>query len=132
MSSVQSAYSQVGPREKYLTVTGSGAALLVVNSGEVVTSSMNATDFDAATTPAASATPAQPAPAAGQIYRDMGKTVVVHDNDTLLAVAKYQKVQRVLGGSHGDSEGVGNFEAADAYLLVWQATGAAVNVARLG
>lgn len=126
MSSVQSAYSQVGPREKFLATTQTSTArLLTVKAGEAVTSSMNETDFDAATDSALLTT-------AGLLYRDMGKTVVVHHADTLLAVAKYQKVQRVLGGPNGDTEGVGNFEAADSYLLVWQATGAAVGVARLG
>lgn len=125
MSSVQSAYAQIGPREKYLAVTaGASNRVFTLNNGEVVTSSMNATDFDAATTGATTTT--------GNIYRDLGKTVVVHDDDSLLAVAKYQKVQLVHGGTAGDTEGVGNYNAADAYLLVWQATGAAVGVARLG
>ena len=124
MSSVQSAYAQVGPREKYLTVTTGGSSrVFTVKSSYTVTSSMNATDFDDATDPNASVT--------GVLYRDMGKTVVVHDDDTLLAVAKYQKVQVVHGGIDGDTEGVGAF-APDAYLLVWQATGAAVGAARLG
>jgi hypothetical protein len=126
MSSVQSAYAQIGPREKYLAVTGTGV-LVTVDSNKSVTSSMNATDFADATS-----TGTTPAVSTGQLYRDMGKTVVVHDDDSLLAVAKYQKVQLVHGGNNGDTEGVGNYEAADAYLLVWRATGAAVGVARVG
>ena len=132
MSSVQSAYAQIGPREKYLVVTlGSSAVLVTVDDGDVVTSSMGFEAFDDATTAAAGTA----AVATGQLYRDLGKTVVVHDDTTLLAVAKYQKVQLVNGP---DSEGVGNFELADAYLLVWRAGAVAANgaagtgVARVG
>jgi len=131
MSSVQSAYAQIGSREKYLVVTGASSAILLVDNGSgVVTSSMGVDAFDAATS-----TGTSPAVATGQLYRDLGKTVVVHDDDSLLAVQKYQKVQLVNGP---DSEGVGNFEADDTYLLVWRAGAAGSNgaagagVARVG
>jgi len=136
MSSVQSAYAQIGPREKYLAVTSATNAVLLVDNGTgVITSSMGEDAFDTATSGPTAVTPPQPALAAGQLYRDLGKTVVVHDDTTLLAIAKYQKVQIVNGP---DSEGVGNFEYAGAYLLVWRAGAVAASgvagtgVARVG
>lgn len=126
MSSVQSAFSQVAPRGKFLVATKVAAAvtgatlgaLMTLNSGAVVTSSMSTADFVAATSPG-------PAAAVGDLYRDIGKTVTVYDADRLLAVAKYQKVQIVSGEA---SEGVPNPLLADTYALVWMADPVVANM----
>jgi hypothetical protein len=123
MSSVQSAFAQVGPREKYLVATGA-ATNVVVNAGEVVTSSISQTDFEAVTTAGTAIT-------SGQLFLDLGKTVVVHGDNTLLAVEKYQKVQLVKGA---DTEGnnVDTAPAGDLYVRVWTSAGSAPLLARLG
>ena len=122
MSSVQSAFAQVGPREKYLVATGAVSAV-TVKDGEVVTSSMSEADFTAATTTAA------PAVVSGNLLFDLGKTVTVYDPDTLLSVAKYQKVALVNGaGTQGNDADV----AADLYVRVWNDAGDAPALARVG
>jgi hypothetical protein len=122
MSSVQSAFAQVGPREKYLVATGAASAVTVDN-GKVVTSSMTLTDFNDATTTAS------PAVASGDLFFDLGKTVTLYDPDTLLSVAKYQKVALVNGaGTQGNNADV----TTDLYVRVWDDAGTAPALARLG
>ena len=120
MSSVQSAFAQVGPREKYLVATGAAIGV-VVDAGEVVTSSMSVTAFGNVTT----SSPAT----SGDLFLDLGKTLVIHDDNTFLAVEKYQKVALVNGP---DTEGNDADVAADRYVRVWNATGDAPLLARVG
>ena len=125
MSSVQSAFSQVAPREKFLVATGAAVNRVVV-SGETVTSSMSSTAWSGAN----GATAAGAAITAGDLFRDMGKTVTVYDPDTLLAVEKYQKVFLVAGpGSEGVPTGT---LPADRYVRVWDAAGSDPELARVG
>ena len=123
MSSVQSAFAQVGPREKFLSVVRAPASgeAVTVKPTFTVSASMTATAFDAATT---AATPA----VAGSLYRDMGKTVNVYDPVTNLAVRRYVGAQLVAGAV---SEGVAASPVL-VYLLVWEANGDPANFARTG
>jgi len=120
MSSVQSAFAQVGPREKYLVATGAAIGV-TVDAGEVVTSSMSKTDFDAVTTASNAAS--------GDLFLDLGKTLVIHDADSLLAVAKYQKVQLVNGA---DTEGNDADVTTVRYIRVWNSAGDSPLLARVG
>jgi hypothetical protein len=63
--------------------------------------------------------------AVGDLFRDMGKTVVVV-NAAGLAVARYRLVQRV---GNADAEGV---QEVTMYVKVWDAAGTGVAVARSG
>jgi len=112
MSSVQSAFAQVGPREKYLVVTILAASLatgqaVTVKPTFTVSSSMTATEWAAATTGAT--------PVAAALYRDVGKTVTVYNPTTNLAVEKFVAAQLVSGAA---TEGI---SAAPIYLRVWAA-----------
>ena len=121
MSSVQSAFAQVGPREKYLVATAGTASAVTVDDGKVVESSMSVADFAAATTTSAVAS--------GDLFFDLGKTVTVYDPDTLLSVEKYQKVALVNGaGTQGNDADV----TTDRYVRVWNDAGTAPALARLG
>jgi hypothetical protein len=123
MSSVQSAFAQVGPREKYLVATGAAVGV-TVDAGEVVTSSMSSTAFGDVTS-SANAT-------SGQLFLDLGKTVTVYDGTTLLAVEKYQKVALVNGPDTEGNDADAAVTNGDRYLRVWNSAGANPLLARTG
>jgi hypothetical protein len=66
---------------------------------------------------------------AGQLFKDLGRQVVVYDASTKLHVAIYREVQPVEGA---DTEGVGEDGAIPIFIRVWAADGAGVRVARTG
>lgn len=130
MSSVQSAFAQVGPREKYFVgtaVVATGTALVPTGNAAAggVDTSVSDADFVAPLVTAG-------ATAVGALYRDLGRTVTVYGDASLLAVEKYQKVALVNGpdteGNDADAAAAG-----DLYVRVWAADPAKkVGVARVG
>jgi hypothetical protein len=123
MSSVGSSFAQVAPRDKYLLTIGTPEAGTgrTVSSGFTVTASMSDADFAAAT---ASATPA-----AGLLYRDLGKTVTTYSPTTGLSTQKFVLAVRVLGAN---TEGA-NLSLTPVYLRVWAADATAeVSFVRTG
>jgi len=123
MSSVLSSFAQVGARDKYIVTIGTPAAATgaTVDSGFTVTASMSDADFAAATT--------NVQPAAGLLYRDLGKTVTTYDPTTGLSTQKFVLAVRVLGAN---TEGA-NLSLTPVYLRVWAADAAAtVSFVRTG
>lgn len=111
MSSIHRAASQIESRVAFFIALGSGQLYTIANAAAVM---------PAATLPVQGASIS-----AGNLYRDMGKTVVILDASGL-AAKRYRLVQRVNGA---DTEGV---DAAAEYALVWAADGTAPVLARLG
>ena len=127
MSSVQSAFAQVGPREKYLVQVGTPASgqAVTVNANQTVSSSMTAAEFG----PGAGTATTAATLAAGALYRDMGKTINVYNPVTNLAVERYVGTQLVAGAA---TEGFSS-SAVLVYIRVWAADPAkTVGVARTG
>ena len=133
MSSVQTAFSQIGPREKYFITTVAGAVkapAVNVAPGNSAAGGLDTlvsqTDFTAGST--ANTTTL----VAGLLLKDLGRSITVYDDTTLLKVAVYRKVAVVSGGP--TSEGDATFDpAADIYALVWTTnTAVKVGVARVG
>ena len=129
MSSVQSAFSQVGARQRFLVAFADDGVTALVPAGNAaaggVNTSVNATDFAAVNTAGTTTT-------VGVVYRDLGRTVTVHDDNSLLAVEVYQKVA-VVAGAGTEGNDVAAIAAGDLYVLVWAADAATkVGVARLG
>ena len=123
MSSIQSAFAQVGAREKFLVQVGSAVSgqAVTLKPGKSVEASMTATAFAAAVDAAT--------PAAGGLYRDMGKTITVYNPATNLVVERYVGAQLVSGSG---SEGVATSPVL-VYLRVWAALATnTVGVARTG
>jgi hypothetical protein len=124
MSSVQSAFAQVGPREKYLVVTVAAAV------GAGTTAAYTTTPLDSTATVAEfAAARTGSALTVGQLYRDLGKTLNVYNPTTNVQVEKYVLAQLVSGSG---SEGVATTPVG-VYLRVWAADPLAkVAVARTG
>jgi hypothetical protein len=129
MSSVQASFAQNGARGRFLVGISADGVTVVVPTGNAaaggVNTSVNATDFDAAIIGTAGAT------VAGRLYRDLGRTVTVHDDTSLLAVQIYQKVA-VVNGPATEGNDADAAAAGDLYVLVWSADPAVeVGVARV-
>lgn len=90
----------------------------VVNATGAVSSVMTSSAFSAATVNGAITQ--------YNIYRDMGREIVVVDSDNN-HIQKWRAVQHV---NNSATEGVN--EDSDLYVLVWAADGANVNVVRTG
>ena len=129
MSSVQTAFAQIGPREKYFIVTADTSANAVaVTPGNSAAGGLDTlvsqSDFDAGSTDNNSLVQ-------GSLLKDLGRSITVYDDTTLLKVAVYRKVAVVSGGP--TSEGDATFGGDDIYVLVWSADSATtVGVARVG
>ena len=127
MSSVQTAFAQIGPREKYFIVTSGAASAVDVPPGNSAAggldSLVSATEFTAGSTPNATL-------ATGTLLKDLGRSITVYDDTTLLKVAVYRKVAVVSGGP--TSEGDATFGGDDIYALVWSTYPADIVIARVG
>ena len=114
MTSRVRAPSQIDIRVAYLMGVASGATYTIANPEAVYrTSQTNVITTVPSTI------------AAGDLFRDMGKTVTVV-NTAGLAIARYRLAQRVHNAA---AEGV---RSAPVYIKVWDAAGAGVDVARTG
>lgn len=114
MTSRVRAPSQIDIRVAYLLGVASGDTYTIANPEAIYRpSATNVIATVAATI------------AAGNLFRDMGKTVTVV-NAVGLATARYRLVQRVHNAA---AEGV---SSAPFYVKVWDAAGAGVVVARAG
>ena len=125
MSSVQSAFAQIGPREKYLIVTAAATAAGPSTTGAYTStplgSSVTVTEFADANTASALVV--------GQLYRDLGKTLNVYDPTTNVQVEKLVLAQLMSGAT---TEGVSDASVIK-YVRVWAADPAnKVYVARTG
>jgi hypothetical protein len=120
MSSVQASFAQNGARGRFFVGLNANGVTVVVPTGNAaaggVNTSVNFTDFAAALVGTAGAT------AAGRLYRDLGRTVTVHDDNSLLAVQIYQKVAVVDGpDTEGNNADAVADDGGDLYVLVWSA-----------
>ena len=127
MSSVQTSFAQIGPREKYFIVTGAAVVGFEIPPGNSA-----AGGFDSLVSSTEFGTPTGSSLAAGTLLKDLGRSITVYDDTTLLKVATYQKVARVSGGP--TSEGDATFgTGTDTYVLVWTTDETVtVGVARVG
>ena len=134
--------SQIGVREKYLIavadvsagegVAAGGVSAFTLTSGAylMVSSVATANDVTTGTGFAERVAAGGKAIAAGELFRDMGRSITVVDaNGNHLAL--YRNVQLVSGA---DTEGVPSDAAysANIYVRVWAADGLHIGVARLG
>lgn len=122
MTSMLRKFSQISPREKYFTVLADNQTSYTVASGQTLHPLMTETEFDNATDSNATT------PDAGQLLKDLGRTVVVYNATTRLHTAVYRQVQRV---NNVATEGVGNISEIY-YIRVWSADGNVAKVARTG
>jgi hypothetical protein len=114
MTSRARAPSQIDSRVAYLRGLATGATYLIANPEAIYRTSQT----NVITTQSSQI-------AAGNLFRDMGKTVT-RVNAAGLAIERYRLVQRV---NNASAEGVQN---ATVYIKVWSADGAGVVVARSG
>ncbi len=98
---------------------------------------MNASSANLVTITNAQATMASPvvttngtAYIAGNVLRDMGKSVTVVNADGL-ATHRYRSA-RVVNGEKSEGVRAADVSAVTEYVLVWAASGSGVNVVRLG
>jgi hypothetical protein len=131
MSSILRAPSQIPVRTKYFLVVASD-----VSANEAADSPAFTLDGHWPVTVGTIAMPAshvndnataQPV-TAGALYRDMGRQIIVADEDGV-HLAHYRAAQLVNGA---ESEGVEGPPFSEIYLRVWGADGANVQVVRTG
>ncbi|NCY25271.1 MAG: hypothetical protein EBX37_10535 [Alphaproteobacteria bacterium] len=140
MTSILRSPSQIGVREKYLIavadvsagsgVAANGVGAFDLSSGFFVGSVALASQVTGATGFAPRATTGGKQIVAGELFRDMGRSITVVDADGN-HLALYRNVQLVSGA---DTEGVLNAAdyGANIYVRVWAADGDNIGVARLG
>ena len=138
MSSARRAPSQIGVRVKYLIgINGS----VNEDASGVAINGVPAIILPEGTYPGAVATAAEVEgiadydnyipPSAGDLYKDMGRSITVVDADGN-HLALYRNVQIVSGpGSEGVPDNSPSYDA-NIYLRIWAADGLNVLVARLG
>jgi hypothetical protein len=125
MSSVQSAFAQVGPREKYFISTLAAGVTALIPAGSSIESTVGLEAFELVRQAGTVA-------ATGVLYFDLGRSVTVYDDATRLAVLKYQKVA-VVNGPNTEGNDADAAAAGDLYVLVWAADNTVkVGVARTG
>jgi hypothetical protein len=109
MSSVQSAFAQIPAREKFLLCVN-GATATLRNPGATKPESLVTTTAFAAAT-----TGLEDQPTNGDLYADLGFSVMTYDATTNMHVARYVLAEKVANASAEGRSGV--FQ----YICVWSA-----------
>ena len=136
MSSTLRTVAQIPPRIKYLVAVATGAD----GSDNILDDSCVAFTCDSGAFLESSVIPhTSPAIAAaaatgvgystGDMFKDLGRQLVIYDASTKLHRVIYRQVQRVDGA---DTEGVPGDYDEPLFVRVWAASGAGVRVARTG
>ncbi len=127
MTSYESAFAQIDSRSKFLRAVAVTAEYPLATTSSAVTSVMTQTDFTANTTAAPSGG------AIGDLYRDLGREVVIVSayGAGALKLAVYRQVALMNSATNEGVVGPGDLTAYP-YVKVWDAAGAGVTVARTG
>jgi hypothetical protein len=127
MTSYESAFAQIDSRSKFLRALATTAEYPLATTSSAVTSVMTQADFTANTTVAESGG------AVGDLYRDLGREVVIVSayGAGALKLAVYRQVAVMSSATNEGVAGPGS-PAEYPYVKVWDAAGAGVTVARTG
>jgi hypothetical protein len=136
MSSTLRTVAQIPPRIKYLVAVAAGAdgSDNILDDSCVAFTCSEGAFLESSVIPDNS--PAIAAAGAlgrgfgvGDLFKDLGRQLVIYDSRTKLHRVIYREVQVVNGPG---AEGVGADGATPYFVRVWSATGAGVRVARTG
>jgi len=127
MTSYESAFAQIDSRSKFLRALATTVEYPLETTSSVVTSVMTQADFDLNTGVAESGG------AVGDLYRDLGREVVIVSAYGAGArkLAVYRQVAAMSSATNEGVVGPGDLTAYP-YVKVWDAAGAGVTVARTG